>query len=143
MDFWNAQSLFMRFFPLVTPDDKPKGIFVSIILMCFFLKSEMIVRELGFNFVVKISPPCDSNFEYADWYCLVGFCDLAIQLNLHYKHVLYSVINIKYNYVYSKWFCIVLLQFKFGFCSLHCCRNSALTFASYKCFNCILNCFLF
>lgn len=63
MDFWNAQSLFMRFFPLVVPDDKPKGIFVSTISMFF---SGMILWELGFHSDAKISPPCDSNFEYAD-----------------------------------------------------------------------------
>jgi len=28
MEFWNAQSLFMKFFPLVSSDEKPKGIFV-------------------------------------------------------------------------------------------------------------------
>lgn len=52
MDLWNAQSLFMRFFPLISPDDKPKGISVSILL--FLKKGSQDQCELGFYSTVKI-----------------------------------------------------------------------------------------
>ena len=64
MDLWNAQSLFMRFFPLVVPDDKPKGICIYI-TFGFLVKHYTNDVMLGFHLAIKISPPCDSNFEDA------------------------------------------------------------------------------
>ena len=67
---WNAQSLFMRFFPLVLPDEKPKGI-----SLCWF--------------VIFHRNSCKSLDSFSRYYrcmkylmhviqcSLVDFCDLA------------------------------------------------------------------
>lgn len=47
MDFWNAQSLFMRFFPLVAADDKPKGIYVFYMIFILFQNDAMRMSFLS------------------------------------------------------------------------------------------------